>query len=89
MTEKWHNKFGVFKNGFGQFEYPLPEKRNFGLKVIFSYDYVMIRQKASGGPIEDDLVSIWNRDLARREMSVKEWQMLYHVLTGEELTEKK
>lgn len=86
MTEEWHNRFGVFKNGFGQFEYELPNKHNFGLKVIFSYDYVMIRQKANGGPMEDDLISIWNKDLTKRNISVEEWKSLYHILTGEELT---
>jgi hypothetical protein len=86
MTEEWHNKFGVFKNGFGQFEYILPNNRNFNIKVIFSHDYIMLRQAGSRGPMEDDLISLWNKDLTRRNISVEEWKFLYQILTGEELT---
>ena len=35
LTEEWHNKFGVTKNGFGYFEYVLNNKNN--LK-IFNYE---------------------------------------------------
>lgn len=86
MTEEWHNKFGVFKDGFGQFEYILPNNRNFDIKVIFSHDYIMLRQKASGGALQDDLISIWNRDLTRRNIYVHEWRILYKILAGEALT---
>jgi hypothetical protein len=86
MTEEWHNKFGVFKDGFGQFEYILPNNRNFDIKVIFSHDYIMLRQKASGGASQDDLISIWNRDLTRRNIYVHEWRILYKILAGEALT---
>jgi hypothetical protein len=89
LTEEWHNKFGVSKNGFNQFEYALPEKNNFHIKVIFNDDYVMLRQ---GGinqkPLDDDLISVWNRDLVKRDMYVHEWQNLYFSLTGKELTIK-
>ena len=84
LTEEWHNKFGVFKNGFESFEYVLPRKNNISLKVIFTGDYVMLKQ-GKGTP-QDDIVSIWNKDITKRDMFVHEWQNLYFALTGEELT---
>jgi hypothetical protein len=84
LTEEWHNKFGTSKNGFKSFEYVLPRKNNIDLKVIFTGDYVMLRQ--GQGTLEDDVVSIWNKDLTKRDMYVHEWQNLYFALTGEELT---
>lgn len=85
MTEEWHNKFGVFKNGFGNFEYILPFTRSFDITVVFTTDYVMLKQ-GRGNPLEQDLVSIWNKDLMKRDMSVNEWKDLYYLLTGETLT---
>jgi hypothetical protein len=84
LTEEWHNKFGTSKNVIESFEYVLPRKNNMYLKVIFTGDYVMLRQ--GQGTLEDDIVSIWNKDLTKRGMYVHEWQNLYFALTGEELT---
>lgn len=83
LTEEWHNKFGVKLNGFKQFVYTLPRNRNIDVKVVFDRDYVFIRQ-GSGG-ITDDIFSVWNNDITKRDMYVHEWQNLYHALTGEEL----
>ncbi len=88
LTEEWHNKFGVKRNGFLSFEYELPRKNNIDIKVIFNGDYVMLRQGISKSiPPENDIVSIWNKDLTKRDMFVHEWQNLYFSLTGEELLE--
>jgi hypothetical protein len=90
LTEEWHNKFGVSKNGFNQFEYELPAKNNFHIKVVFNDDYVMIRQGGiNQNPLDDDLVSVFNRDLVKRDMYIHEWQNLYFALTGKELIIKK
>jgi len=86
INEEWHNKFGVYLNGFKSFEYLLPQRNNFDLKVVFNGDYVMLRQ--GDGNIDDDICSIWNRDLTRRDMYVHEWQNLYFSLSGEELVSK-
>jgi hypothetical protein len=86
LTEEWHNKFGTFKNGFKSFEYVLPRKNNISLKVIFTGDYVMLRQGEVS--IEDDIISVWNKDITKRDMYLHEWQNLYFALTGEELTLK-
>ena len=83
LTEEWHNKFGCIKNGFNSFEYSLPIKNNLYIKLIFTGDYVFLRQ--GKGKLEDDVVSIWNKDLTKRDMYVHEWQNLYYTLTGEEL----
>jgi hypothetical protein len=89
LTEEWHNKLGIQKNGFLSFEYILPEKNNMGIRVIFQGDYVCLRQsKNSNFPMADDVVIIWNKDLTKRDMFVHEWQNLYFALTGEELKQK-
>ena len=85
LTEEWHNRFGVKKNGFNSFEYKLENKTNLFLTVVFTGDYVMIRQ-GSEKRIDDDMISIWNKDLTNRDMYVHEWQNLYFALTGVELT---
>lgn len=91
LTEEWHNKFEVVKNGFNQFEYNCPTKNNFNVAIIFVGDYVYIRQREDKNKpsLSDDLISIWNKDLTKRDMYVHEWQNLYFALTGEELTIKK
>lgn len=85
LTEEWHNKFGVKIDGFKSFVYKLPRNRNIDIEVIFTGDYVMLRQKEDNNPYNDSIVSIWNKDLTRRDMNVHEWQNLYFALTGEEL----
>lgn len=75
LTEEWHNAFGVERNGFDSFEYILPRTHNIAIKVIFNGDYVMLRQ-------DDDIISIWNKDLTKRDMYVHEWQNLYFTITG-------
>jgi hypothetical protein len=90
LTEEWHNKLGIQKNGFLSFEYILPKKNNMDIRVIFQGDYVCLRQsKNSHFPMADDVVVIWNKDLTKRDMFVHEWQNLYFALTGEELTIEK
>ena len=89
LTEEMHNKFGCYKNGFNNFEYELPIKNNFSIKIIFSDDYVFLRQSNSHNIHEDDVVSVWNKDLTKRDMYVHEFQNLYFSLCGEELTFKK
>lgn len=84
LTEKWHNRFGVYKNGFGNFVYKLPRKFNIHISVIHTEEYIMLRQGA-GKPSEDHIISIWNKDVTRRDMLVHEWQALYFSLCGEEL----
>ena len=88
LTEEMHNKFGGYKNGFNNFEYELPIKNNFSIKIIFSGDYVFLRQSNSHNIHEDDVVSVWNKDLTKRDMYVHEFQNLYFSLCGEELTFK-
>ena len=87
LTEEWHNKFGVKMNGFMSFEYKLPRKNTIDLTVVFSGDYVFLRQGKK--PSEYEMVTIWNTDLTKRDMYVHEWQNWYNLLSGgEELTIK-
>lgn len=87
LTEEWHNKFGVVKNGFNQFEYNSPRKNNFNVDILFTGDYVYIRQRILSSRPSHNVyyLSIWNKDLTKRDMYVHEWQNLYFALTGEDL----
>lgn len=85
LDEKWHKKFGVEKNGFLSYEYIISVVNNFDIKVVFSGDYIFLRQ-GDGNPKDDDVISIWNKDLTGRDMYVHEWQNMYQVLTGKKLT---
>ncbi len=87
LTEEWHNKFGVKINGFKSFEYTISNRQT----IIFTGDYVYLRDwhdKERKPSIDDDLCTLWNKDLKRRDMFVHEWQNLYFALTGEELITK-
>lgn len=86
LDEEWHNKFGTLKNGFDSFEYELPRKNNINVSIVFNGDYVMLKQCDINTPLRDtDIVSLWNKDLTKRDMFVHEFQNLYFSLTGVEL----
>jgi len=85
LTEEWHNKFGIKMNGHMSFEYLIRESKFGYTKIIFSGDYVYIRQSVNNFVSDDSLVTIWNNDIKKRGMYVHEFQNLYMVLKGEEL----
>lgn len=85
LTEGWHNKFGVRKDGFHAFVYELAERK----QVIFTGDYVYLKDvsRIDGTPsTADDLCLLWNKDIKKRDMYVHEWMNLFFALTGTELT---
>lgn len=85
LTEKWHNKFGIKKNWFDSFVYRISEHKT----IEFSGDYVFIRdfdKDIESPSMEDNLCTLWNKDIRRRDMYVHEWQNLWFALTGSELT---
>ena len=84
LTEEWHNKFGV-EMKFKHFTYKLPIIKNIEISIIHDLDYVYLRQRNDNHPMNDSIISIWNRDLVKRDMYVHEWQNLYFALTGAEL----
>lgn len=90
LTEEWHNKFCVSKNGFNKFVYEITRKYNSDIKIIFSQGCIMLRQgnEDKNNPAEG-LIVIWNKYIAKRDIYVHEWQNLYFALSGEELTLKK
>lgn len=83
LTEEWHNNFGVKKDVFGFFEYKIEKKGNFDIIIVFSGDYVTLKQNS--GKFSDDLIRIRNKEVTKRDMFVHEWQNLYFSLCGEEL----
>lgn len=84
LTAKWHNKFGVKKNGFGSFEYDTSPFNDKARVFIFTGDYLMLRDMSGDNRMEDDLITLWNKDLMK-EFYVHEWQNLYRDLTRKEL----
>jgi hypothetical protein len=85
LTEEWHNKFGVKIDGFKSFQYTISKRKS----IIFTGDYVYLRdwaREVGKTSLDDNLCTLWNKDLKRRDMFVHEWQNLYFALTGEELT---
>ena len=84
LTEEWHNNFGVQKNGFKNFEYDICPFGNKSKVFIFSGDYLYIRDMSGKDRSEDDLITIWNKDI-KKEFYVHEWQNLYFAFTGKEL----
>ena len=85
MNENWHNIFGVKKNGFGSFEYKLPNNNNFDLVIVFSDDYIYLRQPNDKHSYNDSLITIWNNDLKRRTIYVSEFQNLFKSLSSIDL----
>lgn len=85
LTKEWHEKFGVnYNNALSEYVYIIERNNNFNLKIIFSGDYVFIRQ-GDGNPVDDDIITIWNKDLTKRDMYVHEWQNLFYLISGKEL----
>jgi len=88
LTEEWHNKFGVEIDGHISYVYELPRTLTIRAEVVFSGDYVYLRQRNDDKRFNDSLVTLWNKDLTKRNMYVHEWQNLYQSLTSKELTIK-
>jgi hypothetical protein len=86
LTPEWHAKFGIKFDGHLQFEYMIDEKIEcYYKKVVFSDDYVYLRQSTDKYAHNDQLVTLWNNDTKKRPMWVHEWQNMYSLLTGNEL----
>lgn len=87
FTDDWHEKFGVQKNGFHNFEYIIDDRKK-RKKIIFSGDYIYLRDIDRMDGIEshqDHLCTLWNNDIRKRKIYVHEFQNLYYCLTGKEL----
>ena len=85
LTEEWHNKFGISKkSGVSSFEYYITDRK----LISFSGDYVYLidisRLDGERG-FDDDICTLWNKNIKKRDMYVHEWQNLYFTLTGNEI----
>lgn len=84
ISEEWHNKFGVTKNGFNAFVY----KIRLGKFISFSGDYIYLIDTVRMDEVmtpDDDICTLWNNDVRGRAIYVHEWQNLYFVIKGDEL----
>lgn len=86
LTDEWHNKFGVIKNGFGDFVYEISKRQ----LIVFSGDYIFLRDlDGSEKPsYKDNICTLWNKDLKKRDINIHEFQNLHYALSGKELTIK-
>jgi hypothetical protein len=84
ISEEWHNRFGVEKDGFNEFKYSISVHQ----QIIFSGDYVFLRdiERMDGRPsMNDNICSLWNNDKKKRTIYIHEFQNLYFTLKGAEL----
>ena len=91
ITEEWHNKFGITKDGFGSFNYNICPFNKRSKVIVFSGDYIYLRDfgEVNGKPsTEDSICVLWNND-RRGVIPVHTFQNLCHALTGKELTPTK
>jgi len=86
LTGEWHEKFGAEKNGFLEYIYDISRFKNSDLFLVFSGDYLYIREYGEINRIKvpTDLICLWNKDL-KKEFYVHEFQNLYQLITGKEL----
>lgn len=88
LTEKYHNMFGCYKDGFNCFVYNI----NINQAIVFSNDYIFLRDYHNDKYIsshDDDINTIWSNDLRRRSIYVHEFQNLYRLISGKYLKFKK
>jgi len=82
LTEEWHDIFGVKKDSFMSYVYDIsvfnkPDERC----LVFSGDYLWLREKNINGPLPYDFMVIWNKDI-KKEFYVHEFQNLYKVMNN-------
>lgn len=85
LTEEWHFNFGAVQTASNDFVYKISSNKT----IIFSSDYVFMRdfEKDLYSPsMEDNICTLWNKDIRKRDMYLHEWQNMFYILTGEELT---
>ena len=87
LTEEWHNLFGVKKDGFHEFTYDISRFEKGKLCLVFSGDYLYLRESEKPNTIPSDIICIWNKDLMKH-FYVHEFQNLYKSITGNELKSK-
>lgn len=87
LTEKFHNKFGIFKNGLNRFEYNISRFDKNDLFLIFSDDYLYLKSNTDDRRSPHEIICLWNKDL-KKEFYVHEFQNLYFSITNKELTFK-
>jgi len=84
LVEEIHEWLGVEKNGFGNFEYDISKHETSDTVLSVSEDYVMIRQENNGRAYDDDLITIYNKDM-QGQLYTHYFQNLYYHLTGKEI----
>jgi len=88
LTPEYHKKLGAYTVvELNYYRYTLPRKNNSRLTVNFKGYGIDLHQYLTDRTDQDlEVINIWDFNLTKREMYVHEWQNLYFILTGEELT---
>ena len=85
LNDEWHKKCGVEKNKFLEYVYDISRFCKKGItQLVFSGDYLYLRESESPNGIPSDLICLWNKDV-NKEFYVHEFQNLYFFLTRKEL----
>jgi len=85
LTPEWHIRFGAKRNGFNDFVYQVSDIKT----ISFSGDYVFMRDfdiDINAPGMTDNICTLWNNDIRKRSMYVHEWQNMWNIMTGTELT---
>jgi len=85
LTPEWHIRFGAKRNGFNDFVYQVSDIKT----ISFSGDYVFMRDfdiDINAPGMTDNICVLWNNDIRKRSMYVHEWQNMWNIMTGTELT---
>lgn len=85
ITEKWHNLFGIEKDGFLSYVYDISVFEKNDKCLVFSGDYLYLREpNTEKGTPPYDFMVLWNKDI-KKEFYVHEFQLLYEIISGKKL----
>jgi hypothetical protein len=85
LTKEWLIKFGFKKGNIYTYSINISPFEGEERLLAFTDDYLYLREKGKKGPLHDDLIILWNKDL-KKEFYIHQLQNLFFALTGQELT---
>lgn len=84
LTSEWLERFGFVQDAFDAWNLELTTRFASKTLLIFASDYLYMRQFNTDKRHEDDICTIWNKDIMKH-FYVHDLQNLYFALTGQEL----
>lgn len=84
LTPEWLERFGFVLDAFDAWNLELTTRFASKTLLVFASDYLYMRQFNTDKRHEDDICTIWNKDIMKH-FYVHDLQNLYFALTGQEL----